>query len=495
MNKIINLNINIDNLLNNAGLSNEEVTTIINNTLSSYAKTSTLQNLQSNNNDSLSTTNKNIIDSINEINQSLNNKKQSLITLLGASETRSFEEKKNKKEELIEEKNKLKEQVDNLSSSSDLLKSLLVDGGYPVNNVEDFSDLMTVLKANGLGQSNLKQIVCGENHAFLLTNGGDLYASGYAYYGQLGTEDDIYNFTLVATDVVSVAAYYRFTLIAKSDGTIWATGRNSDGQLGLNSTTNKTSFTKVTSKLTSGVVQVSCGAYHSAALKSDGTLYTCGRNEQGQLGSGSISSTDIKVFTKRSITNVKKVCCGDCFTVVLKNDGTVWSCGENDYGQLGINTTTNTGTFTQATNLSNIIDIDCGNSNTVALKSDGSIWVCGYNGSGQLGLGHTNSISTFTQVTGIPKVKSISCGESSTAIICEDNYMYGSGSDTATGLSSDVKVFTKSIYNVNKIDADYSFLIALKNDNSLWGLGSNSYGQLGLGDGLSSVTELTQILY
>ena len=73
--------------------------------------------------------------------------------------------------------------------------------------------------------------------------------------------------------------------------------------------------------------------------------------------------------------------------------------------------------------------------------------------------------------------------------------MYGSGSNTATGLSSNVNVFTKSIYNVNKIDADYNFLIALKNDNSLWGLGSNSYGQLGLGDSLSSVTELTQILY
>ena len=80
----------------------------------------------------------------------------------------------------------------------------------------------------------------------------------------------------------------------------------------------------------------------------------------------------------------------------MKNDGSVWSCGYNDQGQLGLNDTTNRTTFTQVTtNINNDVkQISCGY-HTFILKNDGSVWGCGYNNYGQLGLGSTTQKNTF----------------------------------------------------------------------------------------------------
>ncbi len=70
----------------------------------------------------------------------------------------------------------------------------------------------------------------------------------------------------------------------------------------------------------------------SFILKNDGTLWGCGANGYGQLGSGGGSCT---TFTK-VIDTVKLVYCGYDHTIILKNDGTLWGCGYNNYGELGV---------------------------------------------------------------------------------------------------------------------------------------------------------------
>ena len=87
-------------------------------------------------------------------------------------------------------------------------------------------------------------------------------------------------------------------------------------------------------------------------------------------------------------------------SLILKNDGTLWGCGWNSYGQLGLGDTNNRNTFTQiTTNTDDIKSVYCGWKHTLILENDGTLWGTGWNEKGQLGLGATTARTTFTQVT------------------------------------------------------------------------------------------------
>ena len=103
-----------------------------------------------------------------------------------------------------------------------------------------------------------------------------------------------------------------------------------------------------------------------------------------------------------SYHDIKQISCGNGHTFILKNDGSVWSCGYNQYGKLGLGDTTNRTTFTQVTtNINNDVkQISCSYVFTFILKNDGSLWSCGRNDNGYLGLGGDGTDRyTFTQVT------------------------------------------------------------------------------------------------
>ena len=127
---------------------------------------------------------------------------------------------------------------------------------------------------------------------------------------------------------------------------------------------------------------------HSLILKNDGTLWGCGLNNCGQLGLG--DTTNKTTFTQitTNADNIKEVYCGGNHTLILKNDGTLWGTGRNDYGQLGLGDTTNRTTFTQLiTNTNDIKSVYYGGYHTFILENDGTLWSTGHNGDGQLGLG------------------------------------------------------------------------------------------------------------
>ena len=93
-------------------------------------------------------------------------------------------------------------------------------------------------------------------------------------------------------DVDHVSAGWWYTLAVKSDGSLWAWGRNGAGQLGDGTGTSRSTPTKIMD----GVVQVSASEKHTLAVKSDGSLWVWGRNECGQLGNGTIENTPIKII-------------------------------------------------------------------------------------------------------------------------------------------------------------------------------------------------------
>ena len=275
--------------------------------------------------------------------------------------------------------------------------------------------------------NDVKQVACGYNgYAFIVKNDGSLWSTGYNYTGQLGL-GDINNrstFTHVTNNVRQVACGEGQTFIIKTDGTVWASGYNYYGQLGLGDTTQRNSFTQVTANINYDVRQVACGGEFTFILKKDGSLWSCGRNNYGQLGVG--DNTNRSTFTH--VTNdVKQVACGYRHVFIIKNDNTLWACGYNNYGQLGTGTTTNINAFIHVNN--DVKQVDCGMYHTFILKNDGSVWSCGYNMYGQLGLVNGDNRATFTQVINNINydVKQIICGSLHTFVIKTDGSVYGCG--------------------------------------------------------------------
>ena len=191
--------------------------------------------------------------------------------------------------------------------------------------------------------------------------------------------------------------YSYHSLILENDGTLWGCGQNNYGQLGLEDNNNRNIFTQVT---TNDVKSVYCGDSHTFILENDGTLWGCGRNNEGQLGLGDTANRNTFTQITTNANDIKEIYCGYYHTFILENDGTLWGCGWNANGQLGLGDGYNRTTFTQVTiNADNIKQIYCGHGHTLILKNDGTLWGTGLNNEGELGLGDTNSRTTFTQIT------------------------------------------------------------------------------------------------
>ena len=448
--------------------------------------------------ENLQTKNKgNLVEAINELFISANNGKQLIANAIGDSGLTS---------------NSTFSAMSNaIKDKRDRLYNLMAEGGYEVSSSMNMDRLLEILASSGINTTDVKQIACGIYHTFILKKDGSLWSCGYNISGQLGLGNTTQktSFTKVTTninnDVKQVACGSSHTFILKNDGSVWSCGANGNGQLGLNSTTQKTSFTKVITNINNDVKQIACGEYHTFILKNDGSLWSCGYNGSGQLGLG--NTTTYKSFTKvtTNINNdVKQVACGASYTFILKNDGSVWSCGYNKYGQLGLNDTTNITSFTKViTNINNDVkQIACGEFHTFILKNNGSIWSCGYNGSGQLGLGNNTNKTSFTKVTTniSNDVKQISCDGNHTFILKNDSSVYscggngtgqlGLGNNTANKTSF-TKV-TTNISNVKQVACGSSHTYILKNDGSVWSCGYNNYGQLGL-NSTTNISTFTQV--
>ena len=152
-----------------------------------------------------------------------------------------------------------------------------------------------------------------------------------------------------------------------SDGGLWTCGYNSYGQLGTNNTTNYSSPVTTVAGGTNWK-QVSGGYQHTVAIKTDGTLWTCGYNKFGQLGTNDTTSYSSPVTTVGGGTNWKQVAGGYYHTVAIKTDGTLWTWGYNNYGTLGTNDTTYySSPVTTVGGGTNWKQVSCGSFHTVAI--------------------------------------------------------------------------------------------------------------------------------
>ena len=328
---------------------------------------------------------------------------------------------------------------------------------------------------------------------------------------------------LLFSGAVNIAGGLDHTLALKNDGTVWAWGSNSYGQLGDNTTTQRLTPVQVkgpggTGYLT-GISAISVGSTHSLALKNDGTVWGWGRNGAGQLGDNTTTQRLTPVQVKGPggtgyLTGISAISAESTSSLALKNDGTVWGWGANGVGQLGDNTTTDRYTPIQVLGpggtgyLTDITVITVGWYHSLALKDDGTVWTWGINTYGQLGDNTTNQRLTPVQVLGpegvgfLVGVDAISGSEYYSMALKDDgsvwswgNNVYGNlGDNTTTQRSTPVQVLgpggTGYLTGITEIGNGESHSLALKNDGTVWAWGSGSYGKLGNN---SSSTQRTPI--
>jgi surface protein len=175
-------------------------------------------------------------------------------------------------------------------------------------------------------------------------------------------------------------------------------GVNTYGQFGDGTTSTTSNYTTVTIMGTdSNWTAIGCGYYHSLALKTDGTLWAWGRNNKGQLGDGTIADKNVPTQVGAA-TNWKQFDGGEAFTVAVQTDGTLWAWGDNSQGQLGDGTTVDQTSPIQIGTDTDWVQVDCGAAFVIAIKADSTLWAWGNNAQGQLGNGNTTSLNTPTQI-------------------------------------------------------------------------------------------------
>jgi RHS repeat-associated protein len=239
-------------------------------------------------------------------------------------------------------------------------------------------------------------------------------------------------------------------------------------------------------------VSVSAGQDHALALRSDGSVWSWGTNQTGQLGTGLSNS----VFPVRvsGVSGVVGIGAGWNHSLAVQTNGTVWAWGTNDSGQLGNGTSTPTNVPVQVTRITNAIAVSGGLSHSLALLANGQVMSWGLNSSDQLGKGSTSPSSTnqpifVTNLTGIIK---ISAGANHSATLDTNGvvWCWGAGSTgrIGNGQTTNVPVPLRVLSNVVDVVAGYEHTIALKSDGTVWIWGDNTYGELGIGNTTASST-------
>ncbi|OQB17944.1 MAG: Regulator of chromosome condensation (RCC1) repeat protein [Parcubacteria group bacterium ADurb.Bin192] len=337
---------------------------------------------------------------------------------------------------------------------------------------DDVCSSATCLCCDGNFVAGAKMISAGRFHTCGLSQDGKLYCWGANHAGQI-LPSGYYNsyetplpISFLGEGIRYVSTGYRNSCAIKQDQTVWCWGKPDRSIFQLNT-------------LGTNVSEISMGPEHACALKSDGTVWCWGNNEYGQVaGNGTFGGVDLPPTQVTTLgSNVSQVTVGAFHSCALKSDGTVWCWGHNYFGEVGDSTLNEQGesclygykicrlTPVQIASLSGqVLQIAGGTYNTCALKSNGTVWCWGINDQGQLGDGTNTGQACGYNKTHVCKPSPVQVNLTDQAI-----FVANSPSSTASGTGW----------------SELGHACAIKQDGTLWCWGANYYGQLG--DGTTTV--------
>ena len=270
--------------------------------------------------------------------------------------------------------------------------------------------------------TNWEQVSAGGTSTGSVKTDGTLWMWGNNFRGRVGDNSTVNRSSPVQigalTSWAQVSLFSQHTLAVKTSGTLWAWGLNITGRLGDNSTVTRSSPVQI-GALTNWA-QVAIGgpdADHSAAVKTDGTLWTWGPGASGELGDGTTTNRSSPVQVG-GLTTWAQVTTGNARTFATTTSGELYAWGNNLTGRLGVNTSSgNESNPVQIGALTNWLQVSAGTSQTLAVKTDGTLWGWGENGDGEIGDGTIVDRSSPVQVGTLTNWTEVSAGGSHTAAI------------------------------------------------------------------------------
>lgn len=307
--------------------------------------------------------------------------------------------------------------------------------------------------------TNIVQIAAGDTFSTIINNYGQHYvttvqAASSSVYANAG-------FTLTPLNgVKSISASNRgdYYLAIDSSNNLYGAGNNSYYQMGVGNFTNKFSPSLILSYSTSGIgggiKKISAGAFHSLFIGMNNTLWACGYNTYGGLGIAGANT--LTSFTQVGTSNNWiEIAASVYFSAAINSLGELYAWGYNNYGQLGTGDTTNLYIPTKVGVSSNWIKVVAGDEFILALNSSGELWACGNNTSGQLGLGNISYSFSMARVGSASNWVSIEAGSQSAFAINTNKELYGWGANSGCQLADG------SLLNKNtptRIGSGYSWL-------------------------------------
>jgi alpha-tubulin suppressor-like RCC1 family protein len=291
---------------------------------------------------------------------------------------------------------------------------------------------------------------------------------------------------VIAAGGLQLAPPYSQTFVLRSDGTLWATGANTYGQLGLGDTVQRTSLTQVGGDR--DWLTVTCGGGHTLALKQDGSLWAWGFNFMGQVGDGTTTNRLLPVRVGAANDWVAAAG-GMTHTLAVKSDGSLWAWGSNGSGQLGDGTTAAHPSPLRIGAANDWVGVTCSYSGSAAWNRSGELWTWGDNFSGQVGNNQApidclapqllDSATDWSRAFGGGSSMS-AFKESGRLCVWGSNTVGQLGLGDTTDRHRPAYLGTATDWTAFAQGAGHS--LAVQADWSVWSWGWNLMGQLGQGD-------------